>query len=101
MDSPLKIGSKIYFCYLLAFSVLQILGIKYLPGKSSIVNNFDRAHFRHHATYHSKALKEYFSKNVYFYGAKVVRSPVRESCHVINIKQKVFELNLSTKNAKN
>ena len=29
-------------------------------GKNFLLTTFDRAHFQHHSTYHSKALKEYF-----------------------------------------
>ena len=40
VESPLKITRKKYFFPVLAFSLLQILRIEYLPGKKSVVNNF-------------------------------------------------------------
>ena len=59
IDSSDKVGPNQYFFTVVAFLVTEILPIKSFPAKMSATN-----HFRHHATCHSKALKEYCS-NIY------------------------------------
>ena len=64
MDSLLNAGSKKYFFHVLASIVSEVLPFKGVPRIRLPLITFSQAHFRHHATCHSKALKEYFS-NIY------------------------------------
>ena len=87
MDCPLNVDSKKHFLIqVLAFIVSEIIPIKDVRGKPSIVNSFRQSPLFARCDPSFQSSGGVLFKNLHFYCAKMVHLPVRQSYHITKIE---------------